>query len=136
VAPDGHRLFVWDGASGALAVADTVTLRLSRVLAPAPGSAPDGPPPALAVGRDGRLFLGAGAAVRVADARSLEVRETWALPGAVRSLLPSQDASRLYAALEDAVAVLDTRTGRVRQRLPAPGITELLRVSPLPASPP
>jgi hypothetical protein len=137
VAPDGDRLFVWDGAAGALAVADTATLRLSRVaaLAPGPGSGPDGPPPALAAGRDGWLFLGAGDAVRVADARSLEVRETWMLPGAVRSLLPSGDGSRLYAAFEDALAILDTRTGRMRQRLPAPGITELLRVSPLPASP-
>ncbi|MCA2214174.1 hypothetical protein [Jidongwangia harbinensis] len=125
VSEDGRRLAVVDVTSGALAYADTGTLRIDRVDPVPAGRGPAG----LALAADGRqTFVGAGASVTVLDSGTGAVTARWPVPGPVRGLGLSPDATRLYAGGTDEVVWLDRGTGALHGRVPVAGLTALRHV--------
>jgi DNA-binding beta-propeller fold protein YncE len=127
LAPDGRRLFVADLASGRLAVADTETLEVKRVVA-LEGTRGDAGA-AAAVEPDGRrLYLGGGASVMALDSYALTLTARWPVGAAIRGLAPSVDGKRLYVGQEGRVIGLDTTDGHELGRLTVPGLTSLRHV--------
>src|SRR6185437_11167465 len=75
------------------------------------------------------LFVGVGASeVTRIDIKTLHFLGRWPLPGDVTGLALSGDGARLYAALGDGLAVLDTGTGRAAT-LSFGGIESILHVA-------
>ena len=96
ISRDGGQLFVVDTAGGRVAVVDTNTLTVSRVV---PFAGVGGP--AFAACTGDALLVGAGNRVTVLDGTSLAVRATWALASPVRSLVSSVDGGRVYVGTTD-----------------------------------
>jgi hypothetical protein len=124
IAIDGQRLAVVDMSSGSLAYADTADLTIERVV-----SVPAGAGAAsLVLAPDHRVLTGAGATVTVLDRGTDAVTARWTVPGAVRGLGLSPDASRVYAGGTDQVVWLDAGSGVLRGTAPVDGLIELRHV--------
>jgi DNA-binding beta-propeller fold protein YncE len=123
VAADGRRLAVVDVTSGSLALADPVSLTVSRVV-PVPAG---GAHASLALGR--HVYAAAGSTVTVLDDAGA-VAGRWSIPGTIRGLGVSRDRARVYAGGADEVVWLDGETGAVRGRAAVDGLTTLLHVRP------
>ncbi|HEX2034860.1 MAG TPA: hypothetical protein VHS99_11795, partial [Chloroflexota bacterium] len=76
------------------------------------------------------LYLGTGAEILALDGATLKLQQRWALEDAVRHLALSLDGTRLYAALQDRIAVLDALTGKPLGGFPAPEVSSVVRVTP------
>jgi DNA-binding beta-propeller fold protein YncE len=125
VTADGRDLAVLDAKSGTLAYADTTALTITRLdrLPAADGAA------SLAFTPDGRRALaGAGTAVTVLDRGAGRVVARWPVPGPVRGLGLSRDATRVYAGGTDEVVWLDAESGALRGRATIDGLTALRHV--------
>jgi acetyl-CoA carboxylase alpha subunit len=78
------------------------------------------------------LFVGSardGAAVYAVDVETLEIRERWPMTSTVTGLGLSGDGLRLYAAVDDRVAIVDTATGRAFAALSFEGVDSILHVA-------
>jgi len=122
VSPDGGKLAVVDMMTGRLAYADTTALTIERV-AQVPAS--DGAA-SLMFDQDGmRVFVGAGPALTVLDRGTDAVRARWPVPGPIRGVGLSPDATRVYAGCGDEVVWLDAAAGTLRGRAEVDGLTAL-----------
>jgi hypothetical protein len=120
----GRRLAVVDMTSGSLAYADTTTLTIERVATiPAAAGATS-----LAFAPDGRAFVGAGPTVTVLSSGADAVTARWSVPGPVRGLGLSGDATRVYAGVSDEIVWLDAASGALRGRAAVDGLTALRNV--------
>lgn len=112
--PTGRELYIVDSERGIVVEMNTNTLRIHRT-AHMDLSGAGGERTSAVVSRDGeRLFIGSamdGSAIYEVDVDSMEVVARWTMPATVSGLALSADGARLYAALEDRVAVLDSGTG-------------------------
>lgn len=107
--PDGTRLFVADGESGALAEMDTKQLRVTRTRS----IAVRGPGPVRAgVGPDRTLYLGRGHRLTEIDTRTLETSRSWAVRGRISGIQAASGARHVFVAIGDRVVVLDRAAGR------------------------
>jgi DNA-binding beta-propeller fold protein YncE len=76
------------------------------------------------------LYVGVGgSAVSRIDIQTLEVLGRWRLPGDVTGLALSDDGARLYAALGDDVAIVDTGTGDALATLSFGRVESILHVA-------
>ena len=112
--PDGRHLYIVDSTLGIVADMNTRTLRIrDTVHLDLTGSG--GTRTSAVTSVDGsRLFVGSamdGAAVYEIDAATMEIVDRWSMASDVGALALSADGARLYAALEDRIAVLDAATG-------------------------
>ena len=113
--PDGSELYIVDSMRGAVAVMNTQTLQIER-MEKVDLSSLGGVRTSAQVSADGRtLFVGSavdGAAVFAIDTATLEVAHRWPMTGDVSGLGLSVDGLRLYVALNDGVAILNSSTGQ------------------------
>ena len=101
------ELLVADASSGRLAVADTETLTLRRVV-----TIPTGTGMASSLVLGNRLYLGIGTWVRAIDLDRLAPVAAWRVDGPVRGLAAGPDGARLYVGRPGGVAWLDPASGR------------------------
>jgi hypothetical protein len=128
--PDGRSLYVVDSVRGLIAEMDTRTMRITRTQRLPLGGRERGRTSAL-VGPDGSaLYVGmGGSAVSRIDLETLEVRNRWRLPAPVRGLAASEDGHRLFFALSDRIAMVDTETGRTLSTFPTGPVESILHVA-------
>ena len=112
--PTGRELYIVDSTRGLVVEMNTNTLRIHRT-AHLDLSGVRGEQTSMVSSADGeRLFIGSamdGSAIYEVDVDSMEVVGRWTMPATVSGLALSGDGARLYAALEDRIAILDARTG-------------------------
>jgi hypothetical protein len=112
--PDGRHLYIVDSSRGIVADMDTSSLEILRT-ARIDLTGPGGDRTSAVTTLDGeRLLVGSaldGSAVFEIDTATLGIVARWEMPGPVSSLALSGDGDRLYAALDDRVAILDSTTG-------------------------
>jgi hypothetical protein len=132
--PDGRLLYIVDSMKGVVAEMNTRTLSIERT-GQVDLSALGGDRTSAQVSADGRtLFVGSredGDAVFAIDTASLEVVHRWPMSGDVSGLGLSVDGLRLYVALQDGVAILDSSTGQELTSVPFQGIETILHVGTL-----
>jgi outer membrane protein assembly factor BamB len=120
VSPDGSRLFVTDGTTGALVAVDTKSLRVVRIrFLPALGSIQ---PPSLLATDGSTLFTGSGySGLATIDARTLRPKPEQILTDAtIRALRIDRSREALYVLTAEQLLVLDAH-GRVAHRWANPG---------------
>ncbi|MGH2680719.1 MAG: hypothetical protein ACRDG8_09620 [Actinomycetota bacterium] len=112
--PDGTQLYVVDSVRGRIAQLDTRSMRIVRRATIDLGSGEGGRTAAVMSPEGGTLFVTSArndAVVYGIDVGSFTVRDRWSIGEAVAELGLSDDGGRLYAALPDAIAIVDTDTG-------------------------
>jgi hypothetical protein len=110
--PDGRRLYIVDSMRGLVAEMDTETMEIVRTGRVELGALEKGRTSAMLSADGNTLYVGVGAeSITRIDIDSLEVLGRWPLPGKVTGLAMSEDGARLYAALGEHVAIVDTGTG-------------------------
>jgi hypothetical protein len=110
--PDGRRLYIVDSKQGIVAEMDTETMEITRT--GRIGLAPNehGRTTAMLSADGNTLFVGVGGeSITRVDIDTFQTIGDWSLPGNVTGLALSADGARLYAALGDHVAIVDTGTG-------------------------
>jgi WD40 repeat protein len=130
--PDGRSLFVVDAMRGLIAEMNTRTLEIERTAKMDLGSVDGGRTSAVMSADGDTLFVGSardGAAVYAVDVETLEIRERWPMTSTVTGLGLSGDGLRLYAAVDDRVAIVDTATGRAFAALSFEGVDSILHVA-------
>lgn len=120
----GGPLYVTDWSNGAVAVINPDRLRVRKVQR-LPLGAPDDQTFTQASWSNGLLYVAGNDEVVLVSTSELEVKDRWAMPKEVTSLLLSGDGLRLYVGQSDRVLILDAVTGEQRGALPAPGLTSL-----------
>jgi hypothetical protein len=75
-----------------------------------------------------RVFVGAGPVLTVLDRGTDAVSARWPVPGPIRGLGLSPDATRVFAGCADEVVWLDAATGELRGRAKVDGLTALRHV--------
>ena len=112
--PTGRELYIVDSTRGVVVEMNTNTLRIRRT-AHLDLSGAGGQRTSAVTSSDGeRLFIGSamdGSAIYEVNVDSMEIERRWTMPAAVGGLALSGDGARLYAALSDRVAILDSKTG-------------------------
>ena len=128
--PDGRSLYIVDTMGGRIAEMNTKTLKITRSQGVDLGPLGQGRTSARMSADGHTLFVGDGGSslVRI-DVGTLAVVGRWQLPGAVTGLAMSEDGARLYAALGDSVAVVDTGTGDATATLPFGHVESVLHVA-------
>lgn len=119
IEPGGSRLFVADAAAGKLAVVDTESLQVGRVL-----DVPKADGPAYATFAANTLFIAAGTAMVPVAGTNLAAGPPRQLPAAASGLASSVDDQRVYVGMADAVEWYDGG-GRRLGRVPVKGLTGL-----------
>jgi hypothetical protein len=110
--PDGRLLYIVDSKRGLVAEMDTETMEINRTQRVRLDPLEHGRTTAMLSADGNTLYVGVGGeTVTRVDADSLDVLGRWPLPGNVTGLALSEDGARLYAALGEEVAIVDTRTG-------------------------
>jgi DNA-binding beta-propeller fold protein YncE len=128
--PDGRLLYIVDSMRGIIAVMDTRRLEIVRTkrvdLRP-----PENGRTSAILSADGNiLYVGlGGSSVSRIDVTTLDVLEGWPLPGDVLGLALSEDGARLYAAIGDGVAIVDTATGDASATLSFGHVESILHVA-------
>ena len=112
--PDGRHLYIVDSTRGIVADMNTKTLKISST-AHLDLTGTGGDRTSAVTSLDGeRLFIGSamdGSAVYEVDTTTMRIVGRWTMPATVSGLALSGDGTRLYAALDDRVAILDATTG-------------------------
>jgi hypothetical protein len=131
--PSGRELYIVDSTRGIIVEMNTNTLRIHRT-AHLDLSGAGGERTAAVTSIDGeRLFIGSamdGSAVYEVDTASMRIVARWTMPATVSGLALSGDGARLYAALDDRVAILDSTTGEELTSLGFGGASILHVASP------
>ena len=110
--PDGRFLYVVDSMRGLVAELNTRSLKITRSERIDLGPLEHGRTSARMSADGSTLYVGVGgSAVSRIDVETFELLGRWPLPGDVTGLALSDDGARLYAALGDSLAVVDTGTG-------------------------
>ncbi len=109
VAPDGHRLYVADAATGMVADVDTQGLTVARTTQAELGS--DGGTTHAATGPDGTVYLSKGARFVSLDGATLAPTGSWDMGQRISGLQTAHDGGRVYVGLQDEVVIVDTQTG-------------------------
>jgi DNA-binding beta-propeller fold protein YncE len=110
--PDGRFLYIVDSMRGLVAEMNTRSLKITRSERIDLGPLEHGRTSARMSSDGITLYVGVGgSAVSRIDVETFELLGRWQLPGDVTGLALSDDGARLYAALGDSLAVLDTGTG-------------------------
>jgi len=110
--PDGRFLYIVDSMRGLIAEMDTKSLKVTRSERIDLGTLEHGRTSARMSADGNTLYVGVGgSAVSRIDVERFELLGRWPLPGDVTGLALSDDGVRLYAALGDSLAVVDTGTG-------------------------
>jgi hypothetical protein len=110
--PDGRRLYIVDSMRGLVAEMDTESMEITRTARVKLGAVEKSRTSARLSADGNTLYVGVGgASITRIDIDSLEVLGHWPLPGKVTGLALSEDGDRLYAALGEQVAIVDTDTG-------------------------
>jgi hypothetical protein len=126
--PDGRRLYIVDSVRGIVAEMGTRSLEILRTTH-VDLSGVGGSETSAVTSNDGeRLFIGSardGSAVYRIDLGSFEVMGRWSVEGTVSALALSDDGDRLYAALDDRVAIVDASSGRELADLSYGGVSIL-----------
>jgi hypothetical protein len=128
--PDGRFLYIVDSMRGLIAEMDTDSMEITRSerldLAPLERGRTTA-----RMSADGHtLYVGVGgSAVSRIDVDTFEVLGHWTLPGDVSGLALSDDGARLYAALGDSVAMVDTGTGDTFATLSFGSVDSILHVA-------
>jgi DNA-binding beta-propeller fold protein YncE len=127
--PDGRFLYIVDSMRGLIAEMNTRSLEITRSARIDMGPFAHGRTSA-GMSNDGKtLYVGVGRSeVSRIDVESLHLLGRWPVPGDVSGLALSEDGARLYAALGDGLAVLDTGTGHAAT-LSFGGIESILHVA-------
>ncbi|MFC5066306.1 protein kinase domain-containing protein [Actinomycetospora atypica] len=117
VAPDGRFAYVADRDAGVLTVVDTATDTATGTI-----PVPDGGPQAVAFSPDGRhayvgIARGAGGEVGVVDTAAGAVTATIPTRSAPMMLVVSPDGRRVHASETGSIAVIDTDTNAVVDRV-------------------
>ena len=130
--PDGSLLYIVDSMQGTVSEMHTRSLEIVRTHDVDLGAL-DGTRTSAAVSADGSvLFVGSatdGDAVHALDTATLELVARWDVGARVHDLGLSIDGQRLYAALDDAIALLDPDDGTALAELPFGGVEEILHVA-------
>lgn len=127
--PDGRFLYIVDSMRGLIAEMNTRSLKIVRSARIDVGPLQHGRTSARMSADGNTLYVGVGGSeVSRINVESLELLGRWRLPGDVSGLALSEDGARLYAALGDGLAVLDTGTGDAAT-LPFGGIESILHVT-------
>lgn len=112
--PDGRSLFVVDTMRGIVTELNTRTMATTRTERVDVGMLERGRTSALMSPDGNTLFVAAGgASLARIDVRTFDVLGRWDLPAAVTGIALSSDGDRLYAALGDHLAIVDTATGEI-----------------------
>lgn len=130
--PDGASLYIVDAMRGLIAEMNTRTLEIERTAKVDLGSVDEGRTSAVTSADGDTLFVGSsrdGEAVYAVDVETLEVRERWPMTGVVSGLGLSGDGARLYAAVDDRVAIVDAASGRALAALSFDGVDSILHVA-------
>jgi hypothetical protein len=128
--PDGRFLYIVDSMRGLIAEMDTNSMEITRSGRIDLGPLENGRTTARMSADGNTLFVGSGgSAVSRIDIDTLEMLGRWPLPGDVRGLALSEDGARLYAALGDSVAVVDTGTGDALTTLSFERVESILHVA-------
>jgi len=128
--PDGRFLYIVDSMRGLIAEMDTRSMEITRSERIDLGSFEHGRTSARMSADGNTMYVGVGgSAVSRIDIDTLEVLERWPLPGDVTGLAMSDDGARLYAALGDGVAIVDTGTGDALTTLSFGGVESILHVA-------
>ena len=128
--PDGRFLYIVDSMSGLIAEMDTRSMEIVRSERIGLGSLEHGRTSARMSADGATLYVGVGgSAVSRIDIDTLQVLGRWPLPGDVIGLGMSDDGARLYAALGDGVAIVDTGTGDEVTTLSFGGVESILHVA-------
>jgi hypothetical protein len=127
--PDGRSLYIVDSMRGLIAEMNTRSLKITRSARIDMGVYEHGRTSAGMSADGNTLYVGVGAPeVSRIDVESMQLLGRWPLPGDVTGLALSEDGARLYAALGDGLAVLDTGTGDAAT-LSFGGIESILHVA-------
>jgi outer membrane protein assembly factor BamB len=128
VAPDGRRLYVTNGATGALAEIDTGTLKVLRTTTT---DVVSGDAAYAALDSDSTLYLASGRRIAAVDVPSLTERRSWVMRETVRGIQTTGDGLRLYIGLRDRIAVLDSVSGRLLESFDPPGVKRIDQFGPV-----
>jgi hypothetical protein len=110
--PDGRFLYIVDSKRGLVAEMDTETMEITRTQRVRLDPLRHGRTTAKLSADGNTLYVGVGGeSITRINLDSLEVLDRWSVPGDVTGLALSEDGARLYAALGEDVAIVDTRTG-------------------------
>lgn len=110
--PDGRILYIVDSKRGLVAEMDTETMEITRTQRVTLDPVEHGRTTAMMSADGNTLYVGVGGeSIARIDIDTLETLGRWPLPGNVTGLALSEDGARLYAALGDNVAIVDTGTG-------------------------
>jgi hypothetical protein len=127
--PDGRFLYIVDSMRGLIAEMNTRSLEITRSARIDMGRFEHGRTSAGMSADGNTLYVGVGRSeVSRIDVETLQFLGRGPLPGDVTGLALSEDGARLYAALGDGLAVLDTGTGRAAT-LSFGGIESILHVA-------
>jgi hypothetical protein len=128
--PDGRLLYIVDSMRDIVAVMNTRSLEITRTRRIDPTPVQHGRTSAT-VSTDGNtLYVGlGGSSVSRIDVATLDVLGGWPVPGDVTGLALSEDGARLYAALGDGVAIMDTGTGDALATLSFGQVESILHVA-------
>jgi DNA-binding beta-propeller fold protein YncE len=128
--PDGRFLYIVDSMRGLIAEMDTGSMEIVRSERIDLGSLEHGRTSARISADGNTLYVAVGgSAVSRVDIDTLQVLGHWPLPGDVVGLGMSDDGARLYAALGDGVAIVDTGTGDEVTTLSFGGVESILHVA-------
>jgi DNA-binding beta-propeller fold protein YncE len=128
--PDGRLLYIVDSMRGIVAVMNTRTLEITQTKRIDLRPLEHGGTSAILSADGNILYVGLGGpSVSRIDVATLDVLEDWPLPGDVTGLALSDDGARLYAALGDGVAIVDTGTGDASATLPFGQVESILHVA-------
>jgi DNA-binding beta-propeller fold protein YncE len=111
VSPDGARLYVVDRAARRLVEVDTDSLTITRSV-DVPFAAPSSPT-AIAVSRDGRLYISDGSSILDIRTDTLAVSARWPAAGPVSALAVAGDGRGLFASSPRHVDAFDVVRGRL-----------------------
>ena len=132
ISPDGAILYLVDATSGVVSEMNTRSLeivRTHRVDLTADG---EGAHTSAAVSADGgTMFVGSaggGAAIHAFATDTFEPTARWSMPSVVHDVARSADGERLYAVLDDAIALVDPGDGSTLDRVAIGGVDRILAI--------
>ena len=125
ISPDGRTLYIAEMDTQQVAVADTESLTITRVVG-IPDERANGQGAAMSVAPDGTtLYIGSTNVVRRLDAATLRQDQVWIQRAPVRGLTVSRDGRQVFVGQADRIARVDASTGQVLDTFAAASLVTL-----------